>query len=104
MMSRRHRFLGQTEKRSRPLFTLFVRMLGYLGRFKVIIAIGAVLALVSTIFQAIDPLFLAWGIVDTKASTAPMAIILLKLPKYLSILMKRTNNGRFLFSVSPRNL
>ncbi len=61
-MSRRRRFIGETEKRSRPIFVLLIRMLGYVGRFKRIIAIGVILALVSTIFQAIDPLVLSWGI------------------------------------------
>jgi len=62
MMSRRPRHFGQTEKRSRPIYVLLFKMFEYLGRFKGIIAIGAVLALVSTIFQAIDPLILARGI------------------------------------------
>uniref|UniRef100_UPI00257CE8CF ABC transporter ATP-binding protein n=1 Tax=Candidatus Borrarchaeum sp. TaxID=2846742 RepID=UPI00257CE8CF len=61
-MSSRRRFIGETEKRSRPIFVLLIRMLEYVGRFKRIIAIGVILALVSTIFQAIDPLVLSWGI------------------------------------------
>ncbi len=50
------------EKRSRPLHLLLRKMLGYLGRFKKIIVLATVLVIVATIFSAIDPLVLSWGI------------------------------------------
>ncbi len=78
MSRRRSRFIGQTEKRSRPIYVLLIKMLEYLGRFKRIIAVGAVLVLISTIFQAIDPLVLSWGIdlVLTPGSTITGVLIL----------------------------
>jgi ATP-binding cassette subfamily B protein len=53
-------------------------MLEYLGRFKRIIAVGAVIVLIATIFQAIDPLVLSWGIdlVLTPGSTITGILIL----------------------------
>ncbi|MCK5588230.1 MAG: ABC transporter ATP-binding protein, partial [Candidatus Lokiarchaeota archaeon] len=77
-MSRRHGFIGETQKRSRPIYILLIKMLEYLGRFKRVIAAGAVLVLISTIFQAIDPLFLSWGIdlVLTPGSTITGVLIL----------------------------
>jgi len=53
---------GQKEKRSRPIRILLGQMVGYLGRFKRIVAIGAVLSLVATIVAVFDPLILKFGI------------------------------------------
>jgi len=50
------------EKRSRPLLLLLGKMLGYLGRFKRIIVLAAILVVIATIFSAVDPLALSWGI------------------------------------------
>ncbi|MCK4266293.1 MAG: hypothetical protein KAX31_03365, partial [Thermoplasmata archaeon] len=49
-------------KRSRPMRVLLGTMFGYLGRFKRIIIIAAILSILATIFMALDPLVLAWGI------------------------------------------
>ncbi|MFX1563585.1 MAG: ABC transporter transmembrane domain-containing protein, partial [Promethearchaeota archaeon] len=53
---------GTREKRSRPLRHLLKKMFGYLGRFKKIIVIATFLVIIATIFSAIDPLVLSWGI------------------------------------------
>ncbi len=52
----------QKQKRSRPLRTLLGKTFAYLGRFKGLIVIAAVFVLLATIFSAVDPLILAWGI------------------------------------------
>ncbi|MHA1927166.1 MAG: ABC transporter ATP-binding protein [Candidatus Thorarchaeota archaeon] len=53
---------GKKEKRSRPIRVLLGRMFGYLGKFKRIVAIGAVFSLIATIVSVFDPLVLAMGI------------------------------------------
>ncbi len=53
---------SQRPKRSRPIRILLARMANYLGRFKRIVAIGAVLSLVATIFAVFDPLVFSWAI------------------------------------------
>jgi ATP-binding cassette subfamily B multidrug efflux pump len=53
---------GQKEKRSRPIRVLLGRMVHYLGRFKRIVAIGAVMSLIATIVAVFDPLVLSFGI------------------------------------------
>ncbi|MFX1361874.1 MAG: ABC transporter ATP-binding protein [Promethearchaeota archaeon] len=50
------------DKRSRPLRVLLRRMFGYLGKFKVIIAVAATLSLIAITMSAVDPLVLSWGI------------------------------------------
>ena len=50
------------DKRSRPLRVLLRRMFGYLGKFKVIIAVAATLSLIAITMTAVDPLILSWGI------------------------------------------
>jgi ABC-type multidrug transport system fused ATPase/permease subunit len=54
--------LGWKEKRSRPIRVLLGRMVYYLGKFKRIVIVGAVLSLVATIFNVINPLVLRAGI------------------------------------------
>jgi ATP-binding cassette subfamily B protein len=54
--------MGQKAKRSRPIRVLLGRMVSYLGRFKRIVAIGAVLSLTATIVAVFDPLILKLGI------------------------------------------
>ena len=53
---------GQKQKRSRPIRVLLGRMAHYLGRFKRIVGIGAVLSLIATIIAVVNPLVLSWGI------------------------------------------
>ncbi|MFW9795338.1 MAG: hypothetical protein ACFFEE_13610, partial [Candidatus Thorarchaeota archaeon] len=62
---------GQRPKRSRPIRKLLGRMVHYLGRFKRIVAIGAVLSLAATIVAVVDPLILAYGI-DSILVTNPV--------------------------------
>ncbi len=54
--------MGKKEKRSRPVRVLLGKMVGYLGKFKRITAIGAILSLVATIVGVITPLILRDGI------------------------------------------
>lgn len=54
--------LGKKEKRSRPVRVLLGRMVHYLGRFRRIVIIGAILSLVATIFGVVSPLVLRSGI------------------------------------------
>lgn len=54
--------LGGRDKRSRPLRVLLRRMFGYLGKFKRIIAVAAILSLIAITMSAVDPLVLSWGI------------------------------------------
>ena len=57
-----HGMMGGKEKRSRPIRVLLGRMFGYLGRFKRIVTIGAILSLTATIVAVFDPLILQIGI------------------------------------------
>lgn len=68
----------QREKRSRPLHTLLGSMIGYLGRFRRTIALAAVLVVFATIFSALDPLVLSWGVdfVLTPGSTLNGVLLL----------------------------
>ena len=54
--------MAEKYKRSRPIGVLLRTMFSYLGKFRNIIYLGAFLAIVATIFMAIDPLVLSWGI------------------------------------------
>ncbi len=53
---------GERRKRSRSIRVLLGSMFGYLGRFRKLIAFASVLAIVATVFRAIDPVILATGI------------------------------------------
>ncbi|MEE9540190.1 MAG: ABC transporter ATP-binding protein [Candidatus Thorarchaeota archaeon] len=57
-----HRLSGKREKRSRPVRLLLGRMIGYLGPFKRIMAVGAVFAILGTLVAVFDPLVLTMGI------------------------------------------
>ena len=54
--------MRKKEKRSRSVRVLLGKMIGYLGKFKRIVAIGAVLSLVATVVGVINPLVLRAGI------------------------------------------
>ena len=70
--------MGQKAKRSRPMRVLLGRMVFYLGKFKRIVAIGAVLSLVATILSVFDPLILSFGINSVLATwNSPKLIMLL---------------------------
>ncbi|MFW9985699.1 MAG: ABC transporter ATP-binding protein [Candidatus Odinarchaeota archaeon] len=49
-------------KRSRPLRVLLGSMFRYLGKFRKLIVVAAVLVVIATIFRAVDPLVLSTGI------------------------------------------
>jgi len=53
---------GGREKRSRSLRQLIANMFRYLGGFKGVITIAAILTLIAMVFRTIDPLILAAGI------------------------------------------
>ncbi len=54
--------VGKKEKRSRPIRVLLGRMVQYLGSFKRIVIVGAILSLAATIVGVINPLVLRAGI------------------------------------------
>ncbi|NHJ14080.1 MAG: ABC transporter ATP-binding protein [Candidatus Thorarchaeota archaeon] len=54
--------MRKNEARSRPIRVLLGRMVYYLGRFKRIVAIGAILSIAATIVGVINPLVLRSGI------------------------------------------
>ncbi len=54
--------MGKKEKRSRPIRVLLGNMVHYLGNFKRIVVIGAILALAATVVGVINPLVLRAGI------------------------------------------
>ncbi len=54
--------MAKKEARSRPVRLLLRRMFGYLGKFKRIVAIGAVFSLVATVVSIISPIVLQVGI------------------------------------------
>jgi ABC-type multidrug transport system fused ATPase/permease subunit len=54
--------MGKKEKRSRPIRVLLGRMVYYLGSFKRIVVIGAILSLAATIVSVINPYILTLGI------------------------------------------
>jgi len=68
---------GQKPKRSRPIRVLLGRMISYLGKFKRIVAIGAVLSLLATIVAVFDPLILSIGINSVLAENPVLETILL---------------------------
>ncbi|MFW9850983.1 MAG: ABC transporter ATP-binding protein [Candidatus Thorarchaeota archaeon] len=78
-----HGLMGTKEKRSRPLRVLLGRMIGYLGRFKRIVAIGAVLSLVATIVSVFDPLVLQIGIDLVGDETSTLGLLLMLVGIYV---------------------
>jgi len=78
-----HGMMGGKEKRSRPVRVLLGRMFGYLGRFKRIVTIGAILSLVATIVAVFDPLVLSFGIDAVGDSTSTFAMLLTLIGVYL---------------------
>ncbi|MHA2116243.1 MAG: ATP-binding cassette domain-containing protein [Candidatus Thorarchaeota archaeon] len=83
-----HGMMGGKEKRSRPIRVLLGRMFGYLGRFKKIVLIGAILSLVATIVSVFDPLILQIGIdlVGDVSSTFNTLLLLIGLYVILKII------------------
>jgi ABC-type multidrug transport system fused ATPase/permease subunit len=67
---------GERIKRSRSLRVLFGAMFGYLGRFKKLIAIAAVLTIIATIFSVVDPIILAIGINLVLVPGSPLSLVL----------------------------
>ncbi|MFW9803992.1 MAG: ABC transporter ATP-binding protein, partial [Candidatus Thorarchaeota archaeon] len=72
------------EKRSRPIRVLLGRMIDYLGRFRRIVAIGAVLSILATIVTVFDPLVLQLGIDSIEPSNpASYSTLLLLIGIYI---------------------
>ncbi|MHA2434106.1 MAG: ABC transporter ATP-binding protein, partial [Candidatus Thorarchaeota archaeon] len=73
--------MGSKQKRSRPIRVLLGRMVHYLGRFRRIVAIGAVLSIIATVVSVFEPLVLTAGIdiIDPNVTASPMfdALIIL---------------------------
>ena len=67
----------QKQKRSRPIRVLLGRMISYLGKFKRIVTIGAVLSLLATIVAVFDPLILSIGINSVLTENPVLETILL---------------------------
>ena len=77
------------EKRSRPVKVLLSRMLGYLGRFRRIIIIGAIFSLIGTAVATIDPLVLSWGIDTALTPTSTFNAILQLVALYVILRLAR---------------
>ncbi|MFX1318496.1 MAG: ABC transporter ATP-binding protein [Promethearchaeota archaeon] len=67
---------GERYKRSRSLRRLLAAQFGYLGRFKKLIVIAAIFAIIATVFSAIDPIFLAIGINLVLTPGSPLSAVL----------------------------
>ncbi len=77
------------EKRSRPVKVLLSRMLGYLGRFRRIVIIGAIFSLIGTAVATIDPLVLSWGIDTALTPTSTFNAILQLVAIYVILRLAR---------------
>lgn len=91
-MGRSHGHLGlmrSREKRSRPVKVLLSRMLGYLGRFRRIVIIGAIFSLIGTAVATIDPLVLSWGIDTALTPTSTFNAILQLVAIYVILRLAR---------------
>ncbi|MFW9846389.1 MAG: ABC transporter ATP-binding protein [Candidatus Thorarchaeota archaeon] len=84
------RLMGQKEKRSRPIRVLLGRMIHYLGRFRRIVAIGAILSVLATIVTVFDPFVLKLGI-DSIESTNPASYNTLLLLIGIYIILRVTS-------------
>ncbi len=86
------RMMGGKEKRSRPIRVLLGRMIHYLGRFRRIVAIGAVLSILATAVAVFDPLVLSIGI-DAIEYGNPASYNILLLLIGIYIVMRITSWG-----------
>lgn len=77
------------ENRSRPVKVLLSRMLGYLGRFRRIVIIGAIFSLIGTAVATIDPLVLSWGIDTALTPTSTFNAILQLVAIYVILRLAR---------------
>lgn len=80
---------GEKQKRSRPIRVLLGRMGHYLGQFRRIIAVGAILSLVATIVSVFDPLVLSWGIDSVLIESPVLGTVLVLMVIY--VLLKVTS-------------
>ncbi|TXT55960.1 MAG: conserved membrane protein of unknown function [Candidatus Thorarchaeota archaeon] len=87
--------LGHKEKRSRPVGTLLRRMFGYLGKFRKLVAIGAILSLIGTVVNLINPLVLREGltVLGLEGSTIEAVLFLVVFYLILRILGWLLNGG-----------
>ena len=78
-----HGMMNRGYKRSRPMRVLLSRMIGYLGQFKRIVAIGAAFSLVSMIVTIFDPLVLQRGVDAVFDSTTTLNALLFLVGLYI---------------------
>lgn len=79
-----HALMGRGYKRSRPFRVLLGRMIGYLGRFKRIVAIGAIFSLMASVVSIFDPLVLQRGIDAVFDSASTLNLLLFLVGLYIS--------------------
>ncbi|MFW9966744.1 MAG: ABC transporter ATP-binding protein [Candidatus Thorarchaeota archaeon] len=77
--------VGQKQKRSRPIRVLLGRMVLYLGRFRRIVAIGAVLSIIATVVSVFDPIVLSIGIDQLASGTFEVLLFLVGLYIFLKV-------------------
>ena len=80
-----HALMGRGYKRSRPFRVLLGRMIGYLGRFKRIVAIGAVFSLIAAVVSIFDPLVLQRGIDAVFDSDTTLNLLLILVGLYIAL-------------------
>ncbi|MFQ5821709.1 MAG: ABC transporter ATP-binding protein [Candidatus Heimdallarchaeota archaeon] len=79
-----HALMGRGYKRSRPFRVLLGRMIGYLGRFKRIVAIGAIFSLMASVVSIFDPLVLQRGIDAVFDSDSTLNLLLFLVGLYIA--------------------
>jgi ABC-type multidrug transport system fused ATPase/permease subunit len=77
--------IGQKQKRSRPIRVLLGRMVLYLGRFRRIVAIGAVLSIIATVVSVFDPIVLSIGIDQLAGGTFEVLLFLVGFYIFLKV-------------------
>jgi len=80
-----HALMGRGYKRSRPFRVLLGRMIGYLERFKRIVAIGAVFSLIAAVVSIFDPLVLQRGIDAVFDSDTTLNLLLFLVGLYIAL-------------------
>ncbi|MFW9920225.1 MAG: ABC transporter ATP-binding protein [Candidatus Thorarchaeota archaeon] len=77
--------MGGKDTRSRPVRVLLGRMVTYLGKFRRIVAIGALLSLIATVLSVVNPLILQVGIDAVLVEASTLDVILFLTGLYLVI-------------------
>ncbi len=74
---------SRREKPSRPVRVLLRRMIDYLGKFRRIVALGAVLSIAGTAIAVFDPLILRWGIDNVFSTARDFRVLLFLVELYI---------------------